>query len=58
MLQLRKNTTPAEIAQLLADGARGVNQQRPPIPAGQLAPRYRRIAEAILYGCAESAPRD
>jgi AcrR family transcriptional regulator len=58
MLRLRKNTAPAEIAQLLADGARGVNQQRPPIPAGQLAPRYRRIAEAILYGCADAtAPK-
>jgi AcrR family transcriptional regulator len=58
LLRLRKNTTATDVAQLLADGARGVNQQRPSIPVGQLAPRYRRIAEAILYGCAEPAARD
>lgn len=53
MLQLRKGLTSADVAQLLADGARGVNQQRPAIPISQLTVRYRRLAEAILYGCAE-----
>jgi hypothetical protein len=45
--------TSAGVAQLLADGARGVNQQRPAIPVSQLAERYRNLANAILYGCAE-----
>jgi len=55
LLRLRENTTATDVAGLLADGARGVNQQRPSIPFGQLGPRYCRIAEAILYGCAERA---
>jgi AcrR family transcriptional regulator len=53
MLRLRKGLTSAGVAQLLADGARGVNQQRPAIPVSQLAERYRNLANAILYGCAE-----
>jgi hypothetical protein len=56
LLQLKPGVTTRETAQLLGDGARGVNQARPPIPSGQIAARYRRIAEAILYGCA--APGD
>ena len=55
MLRLRNGVTSADAALLIADGARGVNQQRPAIPVSELAPRYRRIAEAILYGCAEPA---
>jgi AcrR family transcriptional regulator len=56
LLKLKPGVTEQEVAQLIADGARGVNQMRPRIPAGQIAARYRRIAEAILYGCAESPP--
>ena len=52
LLRLRPGVTAREAAQLIGDGARGVNQARPPIPSGQIAARYRRIAEAILYGCA------
>jgi AcrR family transcriptional regulator len=52
LLRLRPGLTTQETAQLIGDGARGVNQARPPIPAGQIAARYRRIAEAVLYGCA------
>lgn len=52
LLHLKPGMTTREAAQLIGDGARGVNQARPPIPAGQIAGRYRRIAEAILYGCA------
>lgn len=52
LLHLKPGVTPQETAQLISDGARGVNQARPPIPSGQIAARYRRIAEAILYGCA------
>ncbi|MBS0274224.1 MAG: TetR/AcrR family transcriptional regulator [Proteobacteria bacterium] len=58
LLRLREGQSSADAAQLLADGARGVNQQRPAIPVSQLAPRYRHIAEAILYGCAETVRRD
>jgi AcrR family transcriptional regulator len=56
LLKLRPGVSEQEAARLIADGARGVNQMRPRIPAGQIAARYRRIAEAILYGCAESSP--
>ena len=52
-LRLRPGVTAAKTARLLADGARGVNQERPPIPDQELAHRYREITEAILYGCAE-----
>jgi AcrR family transcriptional regulator len=52
LLHLKLGMTLQETAQLIGDGARGVNQARPPIPSGQIAARYRRMAEAILYGCA------
>jgi AcrR family transcriptional regulator len=52
LLHLKPGMTLQETAQLIGDGARGVNQARPPIPSGQIAARYRRMAEAILYGCA------
>jgi AcrR family transcriptional regulator len=52
LLRLRPGVTTQETAQMIGDGARGVNQARPPIPASQIAARYRRITEAILYGCA------
>jgi AcrR family transcriptional regulator len=52
-LALRPGVTCEALAQLLCDGARGVNQSLPPAPATTLPERYRRICEAILYGCAE-----
>ena len=52
-LRLRPGVSPEVAARLLADGARGVNQERPPIPEDQLAGRYREIVEAIFYGCAQ-----
>jgi AcrR family transcriptional regulator len=42
-----------DLAQTLADGARGVNQARPPVAPEKLPERYRRMCEAILFGCAE-----
>lgn len=54
LLKLRKPASPETVSRLLADGARGVNQARPPIPNAALAERYRAIAAAILYGMAES----
>lgn len=51
-LVLHPDFAPAEMAQLLADGARGVNQTLPLRPAATLLERYRRMCRAILYGCA------
>lgn len=54
-LVLKPGRDAATLAQIVGDGARGVNQQRPPVPPAQIAPRYRRITEAILYGaCVET----
>lgn len=53
LLKLRRSTSPEAIARVLADGARGVNQTRPPIPNSALKERYREISAAILYGMAE-----
>jgi AcrR family transcriptional regulator len=52
-LRLRPSVSFEELAQLLADGARGVNQSLPRRPAADLPQRYRRMCEALLYGCAE-----
>jgi AcrR family transcriptional regulator len=51
-LVLNPERTTTLVAEIIGDGARGVNQQRPPVPPGEIAPRYRRVTEAILYGCA------
>jgi AcrR family transcriptional regulator len=53
LLRLRPNQTPAQAAQLLADGARGVNQTLPSQAAATLPERYARMCEALLYGVAE-----
>jgi AcrR family transcriptional regulator len=53
-LALQPGRTTQQLAEIIGDGARGVNQQRPPIPPGEIAPRYRRMTEAILYGCARA----
>jgi AcrR family transcriptional regulator len=49
-LTIKPERSTKELAQIIGDGARGVNQERPPVPAGEIASRYRRIAEAIMYG--------
>jgi AcrR family transcriptional regulator len=51
-LDLRSSFSPLEVAELLADGARGVNQTLPRRPASTLPERYRRMCEAVLYGAA------
>ena len=51
-LRLRPGTSADVAAAMIADGARGVNQARPPIPEGELAARYHAIADAVLFGCA------
>lgn len=57
LLHLRASYTPGDVAQLLADGARGVNQTLPPSPADTLPQRYMRMCAAVLYGCAQQADR-
>jgi AcrR family transcriptional regulator len=49
-IKLKPEVTPAALAQLVADGARGTNQTLPPIAADDLEPRYRSIVTALLYG--------
>ena len=43
--------TAGDLAQMLADGARGVNQSLPPLPVDRLPERYRRMFAVILRGC-------
>lgn len=52
LLGFRAGETAVEAAQLLIDGARGMNQTLPLIKAATLPHRYRRMCEAILYGVA------
>lgn len=51
-LRLHDGVTAEHLAGLLSDGARGVNQARPPIPSEALPRRYRDMSAAILFGCA------
>ena len=55
-LRVNPGVTPEYLAGLLTDGARGVNQARPPIPSEQLAQRYRDMSAAILFGCSTIPP--
>ena len=50
LFALRPEPSPADLAQILADGARGVNQSRPAASASELATRYRNMCAAILNG--------
>lgn len=53
LLRLERTITAPAVARLLADGARGVNQARPPVSNSALPQRYREMCNAILYGCAK-----
>jgi AcrR family transcriptional regulator len=53
LLSLEKPSSAKRVAILLADGARGVNQTRPPVPNTALTGRYREMCAAILYGVAK-----
>jgi len=53
LLRLRQGVTPDQVAQALANGARGVNQRLPPVAPDDLAARYRDMCGFILYGCAD-----
>lgn len=52
LLRLNGRFSAREIAQMLADGGRAVNQALPPPTSEELTGRYRQLCEAILYGCA------
>jgi AcrR family transcriptional regulator len=52
-LQLDAGISPAQLAQLLGDGVRGINQSLPPVSPDSLPVRYRLMCQAILYGGAE-----
>ena len=54
LLRLNSGKTAADVAELLAAGARGVNQSLPPVPPDQLAARYRAMCEAVLFGCTDA----
>ena len=55
LVRLHPNQSTADAAQLLVDGARGVNQSLPNVPAPTLVERYRRMSEALMYGFADRA---
>jgi AcrR family transcriptional regulator len=52
-LQLGAGITAKQVAEALANGARGVNQRLPSVAPKDLARRYRGMCRFILYGCAE-----
>jgi hypothetical protein len=47
---LDAGVSPAQLAQLLGDGVRGINQSLPPVSPDSLPVRYRLMCQAILYG--------
>ena len=57
LLRLRPTQTAYDSAQLLTDGAHGVNQPMPKSPANTLPTRYRRMCEALMFGFAEMPAR-
>ena len=53
LLRLKSGISPEDLAQLLADGARGTNQSLPPIAPDKLHLRYRGMVQALLHGTIE-----
>jgi AcrR family transcriptional regulator len=53
LLRLEAGVTAKQMAEALANGARGVNQRLPPVPPKDLAARYHDMCRFILYGGAE-----
>ncbi len=54
-LQMKAGVTHAQLAQMLGDGVRGINQSLPPVPSASLPARYRQMCQALLYGSATEA---
>jgi AcrR family transcriptional regulator len=57
LLQLGADVSAEQLAQALANGARGVNQRLPPVPPKDLARRYREMCRLILYGGVAAAKK-
>jgi len=57
-LRLRPGIDVEDLAQLLADGARGVNQARPPVAPEKLSGRYWGMCRAILHGSVDTPERE
>lgn len=55
LVRLQPHQTAGAAAQLIADGARGVNLALPNQPANTLPERYRAMCAALIYGFAESS---
>ena len=55
LLRLKPGIRPDDLAWLLADGARGINQSLPPVEATGLYGRYRVLVEALLHGVAAAS---
>ncbi len=53
LVRLRPEVTAEQLAQALANGARGANQRVPAVAPKDLAVRYGEMCRFILYGCAE-----
>jgi AcrR family transcriptional regulator len=53
LVRLRPELTAEQLAQALANGARGVNQRVPAVAPEDLTARYGEMCRFILYGCAE-----
>lgn len=51
-MQMKPGVSHLQLAQMLGDGVRGINQNLPPISAASLPGRYRQICQAVLFGCA------
>lgn len=54
ILRVKASCSPDRLAQLLADGARGINQSLPPIAAEMLQQRYRDMVDALLHGTVDA----
>lgn len=53
MIRLRPTMSFADLAQVLADGARGINQSLPSLEPDQLPQRYRTMIATLLFGAVE-----
>lgn len=56
LIRLRPTISFADLAQVLADGARGANQSLPPVHAEDLPQRYRIMIATLLFGAVERDP--
>jgi AcrR family transcriptional regulator len=56
-MQMKPGVSHLQLAQMLGDGVRGINQNLPEVAASSLPGRYRQMCQAILFGAAtETTP--